>query len=157
MRKSVAPRGATPAWGFGRGRTRCTAMSLIAVVLTFVMVWSQPAAALLPSSGESPASTSQATMPDRGFRDLVRFPLALHHPESAREAHRLPPEAPRVGGDSASRGHLASTSSVLDHCYEHHRHLGDAERRSCRRKRGLLYHIPPLQRGGRCKLELNHI
>ncbi len=64
MRKSVAPRGATPAWGSGRVHARCAAMSFIAVVLTFVMVWSQPAAALLPSSGESPASTSQATMPD---------------------------------------------------------------------------------------------
>ena len=64
MRKSVAPRGATPAWGSGRGRTRCTAMSLIAVALTFAMVWSQPATALLPSSGESPAPTAQATMPD---------------------------------------------------------------------------------------------
>ena len=64
MRKGVAPRGATPAWGFGRVGARCAAMSFIAVVLTFVMVWSQPAAALLPSSGESPAPTSQATMPD---------------------------------------------------------------------------------------------
>ena len=64
MRKSVAPRGATPAWGSGRVGARSTAMSLIAVVLTFVMVWSQPAAALLRSSNKSPASTSQATMPD---------------------------------------------------------------------------------------------
>ena len=100
MRKSVAPRGATPAWGSGRGRTRCTAMSLIAVVLTFAMVWSQPAAALLPSSGESPASTSQATIPDA---------------DSVTRSGSLPPSVtprPPARLTGYHRGLLASTVTV---------------------------------------------
>ena len=100
MRKSVAPRGATPAWGFGRVGARCAAMSVIAVVLTFVMVWSQPAAALLPSSGESPALTSQATMPDA---DSVTWSGSLSPSITSSPPARLTGYHPRL---------LASTVTV---------------------------------------------
>ena len=100
MRKNVAPRGATPAWGSGRGRARCTAMSLIAVILTFAMVWSQPAAALLPPSGESPAPAAQATMPNA---------------DSVTRSGSLPPSItprPPARLTGYHRGLLASTVTV---------------------------------------------